>query len=532
MFVFQPAFYACMGQCITTFPYTESFESGAGGWTSGGTFNDWALGTPSKPVISSAASGNKCWITGGLSSSFYNYDQRSYVQSPCFDFSTLANPHISFYVSWETEYQYDGASFQYSINGGSSWSNVGAYGDVTDCLNQNWFNYASINNLSTLANPKGGWSGTLLPTSGNCIGGNGSGGWLPVKHSMPSLAGQSNVMFRFVFGAGTLCNDYDGFAFDQVVIRNNVPLTLTSNSTTAGCATADGTAMVNVSGGAAPYNYLWSPPVSTTAAATALTMGTYSVTVADAAGCNAETTIQVTQSPGVAFALSCVPDTCNGSKGSVSTTVSNGTAPYTYLWSNTTQSISAQNNLQTGNYSLIVTDSRGCSAMEFFDIGNISDLSISLGSDTIICPGTIYSITPGSFSDYTWQDLTGDPVFNVKSGGIYFVEVTDSRGCTASDTLQIVEDCLQDILLPGSFSPNDDGVNDFYLAAAAHISIFEMKIYNRWGQLVFISSEIENGWDGRKKNKKAPPGIYVVSVDYSVNGVDMLNKTRNVFLAR
>ncbi|MEZ5045542.1 MAG: hypothetical protein R2831_00975 [Chitinophagaceae bacterium] len=88
-------------QCATTintFPYNEDFELNMGGWSSGGINNDWAWGQPTKATISSAGSGSKCWITGGLSSSFYSFGQRSYVESPCFDFSSLSYPYIEMLI--------------------------------------------------------------------------------------------------------------------------------------------------------------------------------------------------------------------------------------------------------------------------------------------------------------------------------------------------------------------------------------------------------------------------------------------------
>ena len=109
---------------VNSFPYTENFETSNGGWVPGGTASDWSWGTPIKPVISSAASGSKCWITGTLTQSSYSNNQNSTLTSPCFDFTGLSQPYIKFSIFWETEKKYDGASFQYSIDGGNSWTSV------------------------------------------------------------------------------------------------------------------------------------------------------------------------------------------------------------------------------------------------------------------------------------------------------------------------------------------------------------------------------------------------------------------------
>ena len=227
-------------QCTTpiaAFPYTEGFETTNGNWTTGGTASDWAWGTPNKPVITGAATGSKCWIVGGLTGSVYNNGERSWLQSPCFDFTSVQHPYISFNVFWEMEQKFDGAGFQYSTNLGATWTNVGSVSDPANCLNTNWFNFSPITNMNGLATVRDGWSGNIQSTNGSCLGGGGSGQWVNAQHTMPNLAGVPNVIFRFIFGAGTTCNNYDGFAVDDIEIGeappNNASFTYTCiNSTT------------------------------------------------------------------------------------------------------------------------------------------------------------------------------------------------------------------------------------------------------------------------------------------------------------
>ena len=72
--------YFSFSQCatpISNFPYREDFETSNGNWVPGGTFSDWTWGTPSKPVINSAGSGSKCWITGGLKNAGYNNEENA-----------------------------------------------------------------------------------------------------------------------------------------------------------------------------------------------------------------------------------------------------------------------------------------------------------------------------------------------------------------------------------------------------------------------------------------------------------------------
>ncbi|PKG50695.1 fibronectin type III domain-containing protein [Olleya sp. 1-3] len=187
---------------ITTYPYTEDFEAGDGGWVAdNGTDGTWALGLPASTVINSAASGANSWATNLTGD--YNSSDNSSVTSPVFDLSTLTAPTVSFNIWWEAENSFDGAVFQSSIDGGTTWVNVGALGDPN-----NWYNDDSIS-----GNPGGqqeGWTGR---------NGGGSNGWVNANHALIGLAGESSVMFRFAFGSDGSVGS-EGFAFDDVSVFN------------------------------------------------------------------------------------------------------------------------------------------------------------------------------------------------------------------------------------------------------------------------------------------------------------------------
>ena len=185
---------------ITTFPYTEDFESGDGGWVADNTTNGtWALGTPTGAIINSAASGTNAWVTN-LSGN-YNSSESSWVTSPVFDFSSLAAPSIELSIWYDIEFSWDGAVLQSSIDGGTTWVNVGANGDPN-----NWYTDDTIG-----GNPGGqqeGWSGT---------GAAGTNAWVTARHALTGLGGQSNVILRIAFGSDTSITD-EGFGFDDINI--------------------------------------------------------------------------------------------------------------------------------------------------------------------------------------------------------------------------------------------------------------------------------------------------------------------------
>ena len=205
-------------QCIVTvssFPYNENFESSNGNWVEGGSSSDWVWGRPSKPVINAAGSGSKCWITGGLSKSVYNDGENSWLQSPCFNFTDLKDPYLKFKIFWETETKYDGANLQYSTNNGISWQLLGGMDETNGCLSENWFNSGPVESLGS----QDAWSGNIQSSRRGCFTSGGSAGWVTAKHNAPDLAGNPQVMFRFVFASSAACNEFDGFAVDDFTIE-------------------------------------------------------------------------------------------------------------------------------------------------------------------------------------------------------------------------------------------------------------------------------------------------------------------------
>lgn len=185
---------------ITTFPYTEDFESGDGGWIADNTTNGtWALGTPTGAIINSAASGANAWVTN-LSGN-YNSNEDSWVTSPVFDFSSLAAPSIEMSIWYDIEFSWDGAVLQSSIDSGTSWQNVGAFGDPN-----NWYTDNTINGQP--GGQEEGWSGT---------GTAGTNAWVTARHALTGLGGQSNVIFRVAFGSDGSVTD-EGFGFDDINI--------------------------------------------------------------------------------------------------------------------------------------------------------------------------------------------------------------------------------------------------------------------------------------------------------------------------
>jgi gliding motility-associated-like protein len=452
------------GSFISTFPYSEDFEVSQGNWTSGGNNASWAWGTPSKAQINSAGSGSKCWVTGGLVGSNYNSCERSYVVSPCFDFTNLSNPIIALKVFWECEFQYDGAVLQYSTNGGTSWSNVGAFGDTNNCFTKNWYNYNNITHLgssggctSPLTTIKHGWCGNTSPTVGSCQGGNGSNGWRIAQHCLKNLGGLPSVRFRFAFGAGSNCNAFDGVAFDSVAIYNAPPL---QTGFVQVCYGPNSIAFIDTIGFCSnTYDWNFGNP-SSGASNTSTTLvkdtalhsyfagngSSYTISVTTNNECYASTTTTIIVST-IAINTNATPAICNGDSSATISIASSGfIAPVSYqlspgIYNNSSGNF---NNLAAGLYTVSVSDNKSCTVSTIVTISQPPPLNLTIlpTSSSSICnsgTGKIEALLTAALGVVTYklspQNISNTSgIFTNLNAGSYTITATNSAGCKGTAT--------------------------------------------------------------------------------------------------
>ncbi len=150
--------------------------------------------------------------------------------------------------------------------------------------------------------------------------------------------------------------------------------------------------------------------------------------------------------------------------------------------------------------------------------------NIDLGPDIMLNPGEELLLNPEyTFpAYYLWQDGSTDSLFVVHSTGAYYVSVYNYCG-TDSDTIIITyilypdNDC--NVILPNAFTPDGDGLNDLFLPVFdCENPDYVLRIFDRWGKLIFESSENNTGWDGKIKNSIAKPGTYVWLLEYNHQG--------------
>ncbi len=137
--------------------------------------------------------------------------------------------------------------------------------------------------------------------------------------------------------------------------------------------------------------------------------------------------------------------------------------------------------------------------------------------------------TPSTYLDY---DNIKDPTATPTATTQYTIVVTDRSGCSMSDSLMLT--LMPDLLLiPNAFSPNKDGLNDIFKPLNKNLTKIAFQIFDRWGEKVFETDGIGEGWDGTYKNVKQDIGVYVWKIEYQLEGsATMRSESGNVTLVR
>jgi len=138
-------------------------------------------------------------------------------------------------------------------------------------------------------------------------------------------------------------------------------------------------------------------------------------------------------------------------------------------------------------------------------------------------------------ADFNYKWSTGDTTAytKAKKPGRFTLEISN-KYCTASEFIDIEKDCF--INIPNAFSPNGDGENDYFIpreVLSKGVTSFEMEVYNRWGQKVFATQQINGrGWDGKYNDVEQPMGVYVYKIQVTYKNGRTEEYTGNVTLVR
>lgn len=311
---------------------------------------------------------------------------------------------------------------------------------------------------------------------------------------------------------------------------------------------SNGVVSASITGGTGPFTYSWSNG-GTSSQISNLSAQIYSVIITDANGCTATQSITLGQPTILAGTAFSNPTQCNASTGTAAVSASGGTAPYSYLWSNGANSALASN-LSAQTYSVVVTDANGCTATNTVTVTQLGGPTANAGTDQTITIGGNVNISGAGGVGYSWSPggtLTcttcQNPTASPSVTTTYTLIVSDANGCTDSDVITVVVEPLSCknipnadvIFFPNAFSPNDDGENDELCLEGWDdcIKTAEIKIYSRWGELVYESDSKTFCWDGRDKfSRVLNSAVFVYSLHVvMVSGAEKQMKG-NVSLVR
>ncbi len=255
-------------------------------------------------------------------------------------------------------------------------------------------------------------------------------------------------------------------------------------------------------------DYLWNDN-STSATLDVTTAGLYSVEVTTVDGC--------IDSDSVTISVAVVNDIDLGADQTIclgdSIFLDAGPGFDTYLWSTgeTTSSIYADT---FGLITVLATDALGCTASDDITFSPLVT-NFNLGNDTTIFAGTPLELSAQGGDFYSWStgETTQTITVSPDEETLYSVSVTASNGCIFEGDILVSIDNSLSVFIPNMFSPNGDNSNDEFKIYGFGISTAQFSIYNKWGQLVYESTDIQdvmdNGWDGRKNGVDQPAGSYV-----------------------
>ena len=348
------------------------------------------------------------------------------------------------------------------------------------------------------------------------------------------------------------------FAFSPIIGEPDVMVASidSANTMDVSCSgETDGVVAVQWIGGNGPggETYTWTPNVTDVATATNLAAGDYSILVTDRKGCTSTTQYTVTE-PSPVIAL--IPDPeeplCFGFQTPITVFSASGGVggPYTFSVNNgPQQQLDASIPVFAGqDIPVSVFDAAGCSYDTTLTVNEPPEIVVDLGPDrevqlgdsTILDPfiGSVQPIDSIGWAPtdqfFRCPDSSSldclRPIITPLQTVTYVLTVTDANGCIGSDNILIDVDKNRNVFLPNVFSPDGNGINDEFrpFAGPGVQRINTMQIFDRWGKLMYMAEDFSPNdrsmaWDGRFKNKKVNPGVYVYLVEVTfLDGITLL----------
>jgi len=316
------------------------------------------------------------------------------------------------------------------------------------------------------------------------------------------------------------------YAYDTAQVKVNTSPPLRLGVDKSFCA---GDSII-LDAGAGFAQYLWSTS-NTTQTITVYSAGLYNVKATAPNGCTSFDTLRIIRVwPKPVVSLNKDSALCTG----VSRVLNAGSFA-TYQWQDGSV-MPTYTATKTGIYYVTVTDNNHCIGSDTVAITKLRAVPAGfLPADTTVCVYGSINVFPNStYSKYAWNTGHTTQSVKIERPGTYWLRVTDQWGCSGIDSVTIKpKECLNGFYAPTAFTPNTDGRNDsFRPLVFGTVLEFRLKVYNRFGQLIFQSIDRLKGWDGTVKGMPQNVGSFVWVCTYRLQGEASNTKSGVVMLLR
>lgn len=287
------------------------------------------------------------------------------------------------------------------------------------------------------------------------------------------------------------------------------------------CSQQTGSLEVNVESGPEPFTYAWSTGENTNLIEN-LPAGNYTLTITAANACEEITEYEITTegTPSIDN-IETTGQECNENNelqgGSITLSVSGGNAPYTYsLDGSVFQNENTFTNVleSTGTVTVIDADDCVISQEYSFPAAGFPEVAIEASSLEFCEESISLSVTLADEETVLWSTGETDENISVDAAGIVRATVTNAANCASEAEVELIE-CL-DYNIPNVFTPNNDGTNDsFGLVTESETISFVLRVYSRWGALVYEGS---SNWDGNVDGEPFPADVLSYTMEVNLRG--------------
>jgi gliding motility-associated-like protein len=276
---------------------------------------------------------------------------------------------------------------------------------------------------------------------------------------------------------------------------------------------------VSVNGGFPPYSYNWSPSGGTDSVASNLIAGTYSVIVSDQSGCVDTVNAVLDASPIPNADIAGELSICQGE-----TIILTATGGENCLWNtgDTAQFITVSPSTNS-NFSVIISNG-DCSDTASFNliVHPLPELTITpyysiMQGDSIQLFATgsgLFSWTPGNTLNCV---NCSNPIASPEETTNYCVTVSDNNDCLSTECVLVSVQIPASIFIPNAFTPDANGLNDVFRPVLNEVHNYTLLIFNRWGEKLFESNSVDQGWNGFYKGHLCEQDVYVYKISYIEN---------------